>query len=66
MTARIAAPPGTGAEATSDERPLFVQEAADLLLVLLGSLLQALAQAAGSLGHDAEHTPCWHIDRLKK
>ena len=51
VTARIAAPPGTGAEATSDERSLFVQEAADLLLVLLRGLLKALAQAAGSLGH---------------
>jgi hypothetical protein len=51
MTARIAAPTRTGPEATSDEGALLVQEAADLLLVVLGGLLQALAQAAGSLGH---------------
>jgi hypothetical protein len=51
VTARIAAPTRTAPEATSDERPLFIQKTPDLLVVLLRGLLQALAQTAGSLGH---------------
>jgi hypothetical protein len=52
VTARIAASSRAGPEATPDERSLLVEKAADLLVVLLGGLLQALAQAAGSLGHE--------------
>jgi hypothetical protein len=51
MTARIAAPAGAGPEAAPDEGSLLVQEAFDLIVVLLRGLEEALAEAARSLGH---------------
>jgi hypothetical protein len=52
VASRIAAHPPASTEAASDERPLLVEQALDLLLVALGGLAEALAEAARAFGHE--------------